>query len=109
MKTYKRKADMVQAFRYTGDVEELKKQVGSAFVKEEEKPSDPTDVAVKIWNQSAGRWELLTPHTYVIRNESGSYERVTAGWFDENYEELDLSPSYPSIITYPPGVRGCNG
>lgn len=106
MKNYKRKPDMVQAFRYTGNVSELSRAIGSAFVKEDPKPSDPTDVAVSFYDVSIHKWVPIVPGDYVVKDESGAYRKENGINFEKDYEEVNLTPPnfHPHVIG---GTTGC--
>lgn len=100
---YKPKERNIKAVKYI-DEKSLSEALGSAFVKEDVKPSDHTDVSVFVYNVKTHHWQHIMPGDYVTIGDGGEYVVVRQQTFDEKYEhyvtrDQGFQPSiHPSVI-----------
>lgn len=86
MKKFHTKTYICEAMRFTGDTEALVK-AGIAF-QSEVKPSDPTDISYKYWDQNLQVWCALPVGMWMVKEPDTSLylqtdEHFTMRWVED--------------------------
>lgn len=102
---FKTKYFEIEAVQFDGtNIDVIEKFAGSHMIKEDRKPSDPTDVAYQVFDVLHKTWVNFFKGQWIIRGMKGEFYPCDDEVFRSKYEPLI---PVAKGLAFPPGV--CNG